>query len=219
VRKVEDEEVRLLLDPADHDQRLAEIGLGVPGRVVQRHEHLAAAPLMLAQVRLHDGVAAGEPVLVPQAVENPLGRVPLLARTVQVLAQPRVDDLGEPVQLRPLHRRRPPVARRHRVDDHLVDAVARDPEVARDRPFAQALPEVGPPNLPIQLHGENAPALPAVREGKRGRLLRRPPRDHPAATVADFLTAVLMTKRRRRWLQQCTSVHEPSGRWVRVSRS
>ena len=164
VRQVEGEEVRLLLDPADHHQRLAEVRLGVTGRMVQRHEHLPAAPLVLAQIGLHDGVAAGEPVLVAQPVEDPLRGVTLLARAVRVLAQPSVDDLGEPVQLRPLHRRRPPVAGRHRIDDHLVDAVARDPEVTRDGALAHALPEVGVANLPIHLHGENAPALPAARK-------------------------------------------------------
>ena len=66
VRQVEGEEVRLLLDPADHHRAfLAEVRLGVAGRMMQRHEHLAAAPLMLAQIRLHDRVAAGEPVLIP----------------------------------------------------------------------------------------------------------------------------------------------------------
>ena len=165
---------------------LAEVRLGMARRVVQRHEHLAAAPLMLTHVGLHDGVAAGEPVLIAQTVEDPLRRVTLLARAIGVLAQPRIDDLGEPVELRPLHRRGPPVAGRHRMHDHLVDAVARDAEVARDGALAHALPEVGAANLPIQLHGENAPALPAARDGKRGRLLRRPPRAHPAATVAAF---------------------------------
>ena len=80
VRQVEGEEMRFLLDPADDDHHLAEVRLRVPGRMVKRHEHLAAAPLMLAQVCLHDGVAAGEPVLVTKPVEDPLGRVPLLAR-------------------------------------------------------------------------------------------------------------------------------------------
>ncbi|WP_217898335.1 hypothetical protein, partial [Tropicimonas sediminicola] len=30
-----------------------------------------------------------------------------------------------------------------------------------------------------------------IKKGKGGRLLRRPQQGHPAATVADFLTAVL----------------------------
>jgi hypothetical protein len=63
--------------------------------------------------------------------------------------------------------------------------------MTRDRPLAHALPEVGTAHLPIQLQSENAPTLPATREGNRGRLLRRPPRAYPAATVADSLTAVL----------------------------
>jgi hypothetical protein len=36
------------------------------------------------------------------------------------------------------------LSRRHRVDEHLVPAVAQDPEETRDRPLAQALPEGGP---------------------------------------------------------------------------
>ncbi|MEQ8929526.1 MAG: hypothetical protein RID96_06720 [Nitratireductor sp.] len=46
-------------------------------------------------------------------------------------------------------------------------------------------------NLAIQFHGENAPALPETRKGKNGRLLRRLQQGYPAATVEDFLTAVL----------------------------
>ena len=68
VRQAEDEEVRLLLDPADHHQRFAEVRLRVAGRVMQRHEHLATAPLVLAQVRLHDRGAAGEAVLFPKPI-------------------------------------------------------------------------------------------------------------------------------------------------------
>ena len=49
----------------------------------------------------------------------------------------------------------------------------------------------GKTHLQIQFHGENAPALPAARKGKSGRVLLRQQRDYPAATVADFSTAVL----------------------------
>jgi hypothetical protein len=63
---------------------------------------------MLAHVILDNGVATGEPVLVPQPIKNPLGCVALLTVLTVVVAQPLVDDLGEPVQLRPLDRRRPP---------------------------------------------------------------------------------------------------------------
>ena len=49
----------------------------------------------------------------------------------------------------------------------------------------------GKTNLPIQLHGDNAPALPEIRKRQNGQLLRRPQQDCPAATVVEFSTAVL----------------------------
>ena len=60
VRQVEREEVGPLLDPADDRNGFAEIRLGVARGVVQRHEHLLPAPLMIAHVVLDDGVAALE---------------------------------------------------------------------------------------------------------------------------------------------------------------
>ena len=42
------------------------------------HEHLTRPKPLLTDIVLHDGVAAGEPVLVPETVEDPLRRVPLL---------------------------------------------------------------------------------------------------------------------------------------------
>ena len=39
VRQVHNEEVRLLLDAADDDHSLAEVGLGMSWRMGQRHEH------------------------------------------------------------------------------------------------------------------------------------------------------------------------------------
>ncbi|CUH40056.1 hypothetical protein JSE7799_02785 [Jannaschia seosinensis] len=156
----------------------------------QRHEHLSAAPLALPHVVLHDRIAAGETMLIAEPFEQPLRRVPLLAMDLAIAIQPAVDDPGEPVQLRPLHGRRSPVSWRNRERQHLLNAVARNPEVMRRRPLAHAL-RTGQSHLTIQVHGENPPALPAAREGKGGRLLRRPQQAHPAATVADFCTAVL----------------------------
>ncbi|CUH39342.1 hypothetical protein JSE7799_02066 [Jannaschia seosinensis] len=189
-RQVHDEEMRLLLDAVDDDHRLAKVGLGMTGRMRQRHEHLSAAPLALPHVVLHDRIAAGETMLIAEPFEQPLRRVPLLAMDLAIAIQPAVDDPGEPVQLRPLHGRRSPVSWRNRERQHLLNAVARNPEVMRRRPLAHAL-RTGQSHLTIQVHGENPPALPAAREGKGGRLLRRPQQAHPAATVADFCTAVL----------------------------
>ena len=119
-----------------------------------------------------------------------LGRVTLLARTANIFGQPLIDDLTEPVQLRPTDRRRPPIPGRNRKPHDLPHAVARYPKVTCRLSPAHAI-TARKANLPIQFHGENAPALPKNRKGKTGRLLRRPQRGYPAATVANFSTAVL----------------------------
>ena len=80
VRQVEAEEVDLLPDAPDHRERLAEVDLGVAGRVGERDEHLPHPLPPLADVVLHDRVAAGEAVLGAQAFVDPLGGVPLLRR-------------------------------------------------------------------------------------------------------------------------------------------
>ncbi len=190
MRQVECEEVGFLPDPADHHQGFAKISLGVARRVVQRDKHLSPPALLLAHVILDDGVAAGEPVLVPQPIKNPLGRVTLLAVLADVVAQPLVDDLGEPVQLRTLERRRAPIPRRHRKAHHLLHALARNPKMTCRLTRTHPVP-YGETDLQIQFHGENAPALPADRKGISGRVLLRRKRDYPAPTVADFSTAVL----------------------------
>ncbi len=45
-------------------------------------------------------VAAGEPALVAQAVKYPPGRMPLLARHLQVLVEPMLDRRNKRIQLR-----------------------------------------------------------------------------------------------------------------------
>ena len=55
-----------LLPPApDLHHRLAEVDLGMARRVMQRHKSLARRLPPGPDIVLHDGVAAGEPVLVP----------------------------------------------------------------------------------------------------------------------------------------------------------
>src|SRR2546421_1298942 len=190
MRQIEREEVGFLPDPADHHQRFAEISLGMARGVVQRDKHLPPAAQLIAHVILDDGVAAGEPVLVSKPIKNPLGRVALLAVLANVVAQPLVDDLGKLVQLGPLDRRRPPIPRRYRKAQHLLHALARNPKMTCRLARTHPVP-TGKTHLQIQFHGENAPALPAERKGKSGRVLLRQLRDYPAATVADFSTAVL----------------------------
>ena len=191
--------MRLLLIPADHHFGFAKIRLRVARGVVQRHEHLTTTPLLLANVILHDRVAAREPVLVTQPIEYPLRRVALLTRLANIIHQPLLDDRRIPVQLRSLDRCRPPITRRNRKTQHLPHALARNPKMTRQRMPAHAVP-VPETDLPIQFHGENTPALPDPRKGQSGRLLRRPHRDYPGATVAIFCTAVLKPHGRLRIL-------------------
>ena len=80
VWQVEAEEVDLLPNAADHRHRLAEIGLGMTRRVSQRYKHLLGPGTVLVHIGLHGRVAAGIAVLGAQALENALGRVPLLRR-------------------------------------------------------------------------------------------------------------------------------------------
>ena len=101
MRQIQHEEARFLLDATDHYRRLAEIGLCMAGRMRQGHEHLLTALIPLAHIVLDDRIAAGEPALVTQTVEHPLGRMALLAWHLQVFIEPMLDRRHKRVQLRP----------------------------------------------------------------------------------------------------------------------
>lgn len=58
----------------------------------QRNEHLLVPAFVLAHIILDNRVAAGEPMFLTQPIEDPLGRVPLLAGRRTILFQPTVDD-------------------------------------------------------------------------------------------------------------------------------
>ena len=101
MRQIQHEEARLLLDAANHHRRLAEISLRMARRMRQRHEYLLPALISLAHIILDDRVAAREPALVTKPVKYPLGRMPLLARHLQVFIEPLLDRRNESIQLRP----------------------------------------------------------------------------------------------------------------------
>ena len=75
--------------------RLTEVALRVTGRMRQRHEHLTRVSPALPNVVLDYGVAAIEPVLFPQSLEDALGGVPLLLRRAQVIFEYAVYDARE----------------------------------------------------------------------------------------------------------------------------
>ena len=96
--------VRLPLHAGNHDQGFAEVHLRFARCVDQRHEHLPSTQRRRAHVVFDDRVAAAEPVLFPKPVEDPLGRMPLLDRSLPVVFQDGVDDAQPRPQLRALHR-------------------------------------------------------------------------------------------------------------------
>jgi hypothetical protein len=104
VRQVEDEEVGLLLDTINDDVASPKSAWASPGGCASGTNTSRPRPLSLPHVILDDRVAAGEPVLLAQPVIHALGGMALLGAGPSVPVQPRVDDLGEPVQLRALDR-------------------------------------------------------------------------------------------------------------------
>ena len=115
VGQVDDAAVGLPLGAADDHQGLPEVALGVSRRMGQRHEHLLGLTAILSDVVLDRGVSAVEPVLVPEPLEDALGRVALLPGTPVVVLQDPVDDAGVGLQLGTPGRDLSPVSRRHGV--------------------------------------------------------------------------------------------------------
>lgn len=64
VWQIKGEEVRLLLDPADDNQRLAKVRLTVPRRMAQWDKHLPRTAFFAAHIIFDDGVATIEPAFV-----------------------------------------------------------------------------------------------------------------------------------------------------------
>src|SRR3954464_15670502 len=159
----------LLPYAADYRHCLAEVGLGMAGRVGQRHKHLLRLGTMLAHIVLHARIAAGIAVLGAQALEDALGRVPLLRRRRAVGRQDLVDDRGDGAELGAARRRGTPVARLHREGQHLAYGVAVDPEAPRRLALAQTLDMAGVANPSVELHREHLrPLRPAAYEPKEG---------------------------------------------------
>ena len=90
----------LLAHPADHRDRFAEIDLGVPRRVRQRHEHLARLDTGAADIVPHHRHAARIAVLVAQALEDTSACVALFDGSVHVGGEDRLDHAQERIELR-----------------------------------------------------------------------------------------------------------------------
>ena len=96
MRQAQRQKVDFAFHPADDGQRFAKICLSMAGRMDQRDEHLPLTLSDAADVVLHNRNPAREAMLVTKALEDPLRRVTLLLRTVLILFQDPVDDIGKP---------------------------------------------------------------------------------------------------------------------------
>ena len=166
VRQIKGKEVRLLFEPADHNQRFAKIRLTVTRRMAQRHKHLARTALPAARIVFDDGVSAVEPTLITKAFKDPFGCVSLLAWLGFVLCKPLVNLAGVRIKLGPLDRRSPPVPRRFRVRQHLRNTISADPKIPSYLTPTQTFLKVSVTHLQIQIHGEYPQALPKTERAK-----------------------------------------------------
>ena len=125
------------------------------------HEHLTRPKPLLTNVVLHDGVAARETVLVPEAVEDALRSVPLLAVAGPIVFQDPIDDSRERTQLWP--------PRAARFGDTLAaprttasygPSCGLHQTTRRGLAGAHPLDMTRPPNPCVQLHPIHPPRLP-----------------------------------------------------------
>ena len=85
----------LTLCPTDHYQRFAKVCLSVYQRMGQRHKHPSRCQTTVPNVILDDSNLAAERLLVSQPVLDPLCRVTLLLRDLQVVLEDLIDDALE----------------------------------------------------------------------------------------------------------------------------
>ena len=150
--------MHLLANPADHRHRLAEIHLGMPRRMRQRHENLPATAPLAPHMILHHCVAAAIAMLVAQPLEDPLGGMLLLGRASPVRLQDGGDHRQQRPQLGLARRPRPHIPRRRRVPAHLGNRIPAQPENPGCLPPAMPLEEHEPPDRRVGLHNEHLPA-------------------------------------------------------------
>src|SRR5271156_3836592 len=72
VRQVKSEEVDLALDASDDSDGFAKVYLGMPRRMLQRHEHFLSPPMPAGYIILPNRDAACEAVFVAKPLEDPL---------------------------------------------------------------------------------------------------------------------------------------------------
>ena len=124
--------------PACVDQGVAEIHLRLAGMVDERHEHLPGALPDLSHRLLDLGIAAGVALLIPEALEDTLGGVALLAVDVLVFLQDLTDAGHVRPQFRPVGRLFPAISRRLAVRQDLLQRLPVKPRLPQHLPLANS---------------------------------------------------------------------------------
>ena len=174
MRQVHHQEMDLAFHPADNAKRFAKIHLGMTGRMRQRHKHLPLTPTSGKDVVLHNRDATGEPVLVSQALKDPLCGMALLLGQTLIGLKDLIDDAGKPIKLGAPHRLRAPVARRHRERHHLVNRATVNAKDPCRLTMAHTLNDNSVTYPPVQLHSLHPRPLTKARRLTTGVFLLRP---------------------------------------------
>ena len=143
--------------------------------------HLPCPQTPLSHVVLDYRVPAGEPVLVPEPLEDALYRVPLLLRKAAVILQDPVDHAPVRVQLGPARRRSSTIPGRNRVLQHLAHRVPVQSEHPRRLPSAHTIHHAGPAHPRVHLHLVHPSHLPSSCPQLYGR--RRAVRYYSATSL------------------------------------
>jgi hypothetical protein len=151
-REAHHRERRLALLAGDTDRCVAEVELGLTGWVRERDEHLLVVALVHGDGLLHLGDAAFVAVLIAQTLEDALGRVALLGRSVAVRGQDLLDHAQVGAELGLGARSGRAVARWLRVSEDLLEGLRPDAVVPSDGSLRDALDEHLAPDLRPVLH-------------------------------------------------------------------
>jgi hypothetical protein len=103
LRQIYHKEVRSLEHSVDINIRFAKIDLSVPGRMLQRNEHLLTPLFLFPHVILHHRVAAQITVFVPQPFKYPLDVVPKSTGNSKLLQGIHLRDCISYVLSLPVH--------------------------------------------------------------------------------------------------------------------
>ena len=152
VGQVQHQVVHLPLHSGDDRHCLSEVTLGVTWWVGQGDEHLLGPPSVLPDVVLDRRVSAVEPVLIPQPLKDPLGRVALLPGNLVVSFQYAVNHPGEGLKPGSAGWFLASVPWGRRVGQHLAHRVPVQAKHPGGFPNAHPLHHAGPANSCVKLH-------------------------------------------------------------------